>query len=189
VARNPTWSHGNWRFYNDDGGFGAATPIAGENVIPIIYETRTSAFRIRFAAGDTNNATQNNVRSFRLQCNVDGAGWVDVTATGAIITATDDSGIADGANDANQRLSGLAGSTFQSAWVEFDEDNVLTSRTWADTYTEYEFCLKVGTAVAGNQIDFRMITSSDEAFVPGGSPVLYIEAEPTFVGYSFGIMF
>lgn len=155
VAKSPSWVQENFRFRLDDGSQASATYYAAENITASI--TINTVFRLRLNVGDIGAANQSNNVSWKIQYNVNAAGWNTVGATGPVVYST--SGfVTDGNNDANERLTGIGGSTFNSAWQEFDDNNALTAQTWNDDYTEYEFALDT-SVTAGASVQYRVIAS------------------------------
>ena len=111
---NPTWQYEHWRFRNDDGTLSTATWIADENVAPTTIRPG-QVFRLRVNFGDTNAADSNNTNiSVKLQYNVGGAGWNDLTTNtaDAVYLTSSSQSISDGDGDTTQRLSNMTGSTF-----------------------------------------------------------------------------
>lgn len=184
MTRNPTWVQQDYQFYNDNGVQGSATTKGAIN--NSVNITQGTKFRLRVNFGDTNNATQNNTRSVNLQLNINGGGWNDVTgATG--ISYTTSAFVSDGNNDPNERLSNIVGTSFTGAWEEFDTNNTTTSQTWADNYTEYEFCLLENGVTAGQSVQFRLLTSSDETPAITNTPTITVVAAVSWSGYSFDV--
>ena len=161
---NATFVQQNWLFRNDDGTLSTATDISasGEDTAIIAgdgIEPETK-FRIRFNLGDTAAADSNNSGTPTLQYNLGGAGWIAVpTTAGAdgIAFASSDQAITDGDNDSTQRLSTIAGTTYDGTWNEYDENASQTSRTYSDDYAEYEYCLVTSAGTAANVYEFRLL--------------------------------
>lgn len=184
MTRDPNWVQQDYQFYNDNGVQGAATTKAAINT-PVDI-TQGTKFRLRVNFGDTNNATQNNTRSVTLQLNIGGGGWNDVTGATAIAYTTS-TYVSDGNNDPNERLSNIGGTSFDGTWEEFDTNNTTTSRTWADDYTEYEYCLLENGVTADVSVTFRLLTSSDETVTQTNVPTITVRAPVTWSGYSFDV--
>jgi hypothetical protein len=154
TTRAAVWVAQDYRFRNDDGTLATATWRANENTAATI--PLAGKFRLRVNVGETNNANSANVTAWKLQFRVGSGSWTDVGAATAIKYATSGT-VADAATETTQRLSSIAGSAFNSSFVEFDSNNSLTSRTWADDFTEYEFCLENDSAVVSDVITFRPV--------------------------------
>lgn len=164
---NANFVQQNWRFRNDDGTLVTATWIKAEDTAVVGADGigATTKFRIRFNLGDDANADSNNVGTPTLQYRVNTGGgfgsWTAVpTTAGAdgIAFASSDQAITDGDNDSTQRLSTIAGSTYQGSWNEYDENTSQTSRTYTDDYCEFEYCLVTSAGTGGNVYEFRLLS-------------------------------
>lgn len=159
TARNPTWVEQDYRFYNDDGAAGSNTPMVAINTTTSIQIS--TKFRVVINIGDTNNATQNNVTGWRLQYRRNAGSWVHVNDD-SNVTSTTSTFNSDGDSLGAQRLNSITGSIFDATFDQFcSADAITTEQTWADDFTEYEFCLVLGGAVAATDtIDLRLVTES-----------------------------
>jgi hypothetical protein len=148
---NPVWQHVNWLFRKDDGTLSTATDfvVGGENTAITADDNYVNGtkFRLRVDFGDDNAADSNNTGiSVKLQYSLNSGTWTDVPTTAGddgIAMASSDQSITDGDGDTTQRLSGITGSTFNSAYSEYDENNSTATHTWQDDFGEFEFCMVV----------------------------------------------
>lgn len=201
---NPNWVAENYLFRNDDGTLVTATNIVGGGENTVVLGTDGvdpgDKFRLRMDWGDDANADSNNVGSVLIQYRVNaGAGfgsWTQVPTTAGvdrIALVTSDQSITDGDNDATQRLSGVPGSTVQTGWNEYDENNSLTSRTWTDDFAEFEYCLELSANTDGYIYEFRPVLSAGDApDAQTNVPSLTVSgtlrgSEPHIVHYRFAL--
>ncbi len=121
-------------------------------------------FRIRFL--HQNAASLINNLDIQLQYNLNGAGWVDVTATSNVVRSSASANLADAANLTSQLTGGTG--TFIGA-TGFDEVNGICGGNSMDVTAtgnfETEFCVQLrGADVAfGDTIELRTINSDSGA--------------------------
>jgi hypothetical protein len=172
MDTSPTWVAEDYRFYFDTGAAGSSA-IANQNTA--VSLSPSQKFRLRVAVGETALATVSNVGSWLLQFSVNGGAFATVTtSTNVRSVASDDAAFVD-ASALTQALGGVTGSaSYQSTWSEQDEGGTLTSRTWTDDDTEYEFCLQLHTATAGQTITFRMLSPQGTAVTFTNVPTISV---------------
>jgi len=199
LTRNPTWVAQNYHLYADTGA-PASTALAAQDTAANV--TVGSKFRLRVNVGDTNNANTANVGSWVLQYNVNGGAFTTVGAATAVRYATSgDSGSFSDGTALTQDLSAIVGSAYQTTWDEADTNNSVPSRTWGDTYTEYEYCLQLSGVSAGDTVTFRMLSPSTSTAVTftnvptvnavalalSGTASMSAETAATATGYKHGL--
>lgn len=120
-------------------------------------------FRVRFQMQEGAGCAKNNV-VWRLQYNLEGAGWVDVTGTSSVVRATASPNLADAANLTDQLTGGTG--TFQGA-TGFDEANGDAGGASMDLaasgHAEAEYCVQLRSAdvVGGQTIQLRVTDSGN----------------------------
>lgn len=153
MATNQT-SQGTFRFRNDDGSESAASWKGAENANGTI--TQGSIFRLRFRIYQTAGTV---TRSYKLQYNLNGAGWLDVNATSAIVQSHASAFVSD--NTATSRQLSTTGN-FTNGVVDTSDgatNSVTLTTPSLNSDTEDEFCLQLlssGT-VDGDVVQFRIV--------------------------------
>ena len=171
---NPDWESQDFRIYQDNSGeaLGSETAYEDENTNRTNH-TYTDQVRLRFNWGEDATADSNNSGTVKLQYNVDGAGWNDITTTttdAAHAIGSNNTGLSDGDNDSTERLSGMTGPTFDGTWHELCEDGASnTSRTYSNKYTEFTFVVGFHTSAQGSTIQFRVALGDGTVPTPAGA--------------------
>lgn len=160
TTRTPTWVEQDYRFYRDDAAQGSNTALAALNTAATVNIGQN--FRLVVNVGDTNNANSGNSTAWKLQFRIGTGSWTDVGAATAVRYATS-AYVTDGTQYTTQRLGSITGSTYTNTYNEFDSNNTLTSRTWADQFCEYDFCLLAHSSgvSTGNTLTFRVVTTGN----------------------------
>jgi hypothetical protein len=171
---NADWESQDYRIYQDNSGeaLGSETAYENENTDRTGH-TYTDQVRLRFNWGEDAAADSNNSGTVKLQYNVDGAGWNDITTTttdAAHAIGSNNTGLTDGDADSTERLSGMTGTTFDATWSELCEDGASnTSRTYSDKYTEFTFVVGFHTSAQGSTITFRVVLGDGTVPTPAGA--------------------
>lgn len=138
-----------FRGRNDDGTLATATDkSAGNNVN--FTQAANQSFRLRFVLEETAGGSANNY-SYILQYNRNGAGWINLSTTGAVRSAPS-AFVANGAATA-QRISAGA---FVAG--EFDSSSDTSNISLSLQKTEMEYCLLLDGSLVNNNdtIQFRV---------------------------------
>lgn len=163
MSCTAAWNQKTFRGRNDDGNETTATwkDIQGADWTQAVDVN----FRVRFEVQETAGCAGAN-KQWRLQYNLGGAGWVNVTATSSVVRASASPNLADAANLTDQLTVGTG--TFQGA-TGFDEvDGICGGNSMdvaASGHAEAEFCVQIRSAdvADGNTVQLR-ITDNGTAF-------------------------
>lgn len=153
-----TLSQTHFRFGYDDGTESGHTFRASEDTNVTISEGQT--FLLRFKIQESGASAGNNL-ALQFQYNKDGAGWVNITTTSAVVRALPVAAFANGA-DCTARLTGTG--TFVTNNDGCTEDGTSggsNNDVASNGNTETECALQVvaGTTSAGSVIQFRLTVS------------------------------
>lgn len=142
-------------------------------------------FRVRFEVAETAGAAENV--AVKLQYNLNGAGWVDVTTTSAVIRAIS-GGLgspADGANTTDQLTT--AATAFVAG--EYSEDGVANTvlPSINNSHTEFEFSLQLIDADVAptDSVQLRLVRSSGTILEAYAQIPTITVVEPSFLQTSW----
>ena len=151
-----SFAQNGFRGRNDDGNETTATWKAAQNTN--WSQAVDTNFRVRFQIQEGAACAGAN-KQWRLQYNLNSAGYVNVTATSSVVRASASGNLADAANLTDQLTGGTG--TFQGA-TGFDEVDGICGGSSMDVaasgHAEAEFCVQLRSAetVAGDTIALRI---------------------------------
>lgn len=155
---NPSLSQVGFRLRNDDGSQTTATWVANENTnASLLTDTN---YRVRFVIDETAGGSENNV-TFRLQYNLNGAGYVNVTDTSSVVRATASTNLTDDEATTRQLASGSG--TFLTGRVDEVDGVTNTGVSWtSQQITEVEYCFQIRSVDVNNNdtIQMRVVRSN-----------------------------
>lgn len=159
VPTNRVYDQAGFRGRNDDGSETTATWKAAENTD--WSQAVDENFRFRAVVDETALGDANAVLDFKLQYNLNGAGWNDVNTTSSVVRTTLSPNVANGAATTRQLAAGTG--TFVAG--SFDENNgAASSANTIETgeLTELEWCAQVRSAdvVNNDTIDLRVVETT-----------------------------
>lgn len=169
-----------FRGRNDDGNETTATWKAAQNT------NWTQAvdvnFRVRFQMQEGAACAGNNI-VWRLQYNLNSAGWVDGSATSSVVRASASPNLADAANLTDQLTGGTG--TFQGA-TGFDEVDCNAGGASMDVvasgHAEAEFCVQIRSAdvTDGQTVQLRVTDAGTAIASYTQTPTITISDPVTF---------
>lgn len=149
-----------FRFRNDDGSEAAATWKANLNTNATVIIGQT--FRLRFLVQETAGGT--NAEGFKLQSNLNGAGWNDVTASSTVAKIVASTGLTEG-GDTTQQLGAGTFQTDNDGQEDGDGTTTNTAETKASKDIELEFAVQLLDADVDDtdEVQFRVVKSGGGA--------------------------
>jgi hypothetical protein len=167
VACTAAWNQVAFRGRNDDGNETTATWKALQNTN--WSQDVDTNFRVRLEVQETAACAKNNV-VWRLQYNLNSAGWVDCSATSSVVRASASANFTDGAATTNQLTVGTG--TFQGGAAStggMDEGDCNAGGASMDLvasgHAEAEFSVQIRSADVSNGDTVQLrITDSGTAF-------------------------
>lgn len=177
-----------FRGRNDDGDEATATWIATQN--SNWTQAVNANFRVRLEVQETAGCAGAN-KQWRLQYNLAGAGYVNVTDTSSVVRSFASPNLADAANLTDQLTVGTG--TFQGA-TGFDEVNGICGGNSMDVaasgHAEAEFCIQIlsGDVTDGQTLTLR-ITDNGTAFAAyDATPTITVSDPFTAVPRSYAVL-
>lgn len=155
-----------FRFYDDDAGEDASTPLAAEDTnVTINVDSGNVPFQLRYRLQESGGVAGAATDDYDLQRSLNSGGYSTITgATTAIITSA--SGLTNDAATTNRATNGITNGTGSFVAGEQSTDGVLDN--WQLTASNYSEIVYGGTVVAADvnnndTIDFRVTLN-------GGTP-------------------
>lgn len=155
-----TFDQDSFRFRNDDGSEAAATWLANLNTNATVIIGQT--FRLRFLVQETAGGT--NSEGFKIQHNLNGAGWVDTTNVSSIARVVASTGLTEG-GDTTQQLGGGTFQTDNDGQEDGDGTTPNTAESKANKDIELEFAIQLLDADVddSDEVQFRVVKSGGGA--------------------------
>jgi len=155
-----------WRFYNDDGTEATATAAAAQDTA-VTRDINVAAeldLHMRSRIEEQNAAAGETTDDWKLQYNLNGAGWNDITAASAVLRADTASELTDGAattNRSSEPISDPTGS-FVAGVQEEGDGAFLNHQLTASNFTEHVNALRIqtGDVSLDDFIDLRWVLTT-----------------------------
>lgn len=139
----PVWEQQGFRGRNDDGDLDTATYIAAENV-NWTQDVDTN-FRVRLEVEESAGASPAvDPGAQRLQYNLNGAGWNDVTTTSSVVRVADSPNADTGADNVNRLTTAIT--TFLGGVFNDTTGAAGTGNFHSSVHDELEFCVQIRSA-------------------------------------------
>lgn len=172
MSCTAAWNQKAFRGRNDDGNETTATWKAAQNIN--WNQAKDVNLRIRLEVQETAGCAKANFTTIQLQYNLNGAGWVNVSASSSVVRSSASPNLADGASTTNQLTVGTG--TFVGGGG-FDEVNGVAGSSAMDVsasgHFEVEYCVQIRSADVANG-DTIQLRASD-----GGSAFAAYDATPS----------
>lgn len=154
-----------FRFYADDGGEAASTPLAAQDTnITVDVSAGDVIIHLRCRIDEINGVDGNTTDDYSVQFSKNAGAYTDPISTGNDVQPALISGLVDGNNTTNRATDGISDPalTFQAGKQEESNRFILDYQLLADRFTEHVWALKLISADLANNdtIDFRITYNS-----------------------------